>query len=289
MSSFIKELLAITLQEKEESVEASDLKIDDQVHNQLDKEAETDHLDAQCFGLEMEDGQVVKVYVKPEDAEEFESALSVALGEDDDIENALEELGKKFEIIEIKWPDESTEENIDSEEAEEEDDEDGSSSLNSEVDYDDDGEKDGKGKKQESVSLGRRFTNRLTEIKWDDVDATEYKKASKTEPDDGDETDAEPAEKPQAEQGSDKSWKIEKDEKGLTISNDRFSIDLDDHETTDLAAAISDTKIARFKNEHGKVVYVFSPKGNEYILKTPEYQGGFRIPADILDQITSSD
>jgi uncharacterized protein (UPF0305 family) len=75
--TFLKELFALRAQIKEdayddEAIQASDMKVDDQVHQQLDDAAEDDDLDAQCFGLEMEDGKVVKVYVKQEDAENFE-------------------------------------------------------------------------------------------------------------------------------------------------------------------------------------------------------------------------
>jgi hypothetical protein len=244
-------------------------------------------MDAQCFGLEMEDGKVVKVYVKNNDAEGFEEAMSKRLGEDDDIQTALDELGKEFEIVQVIWPDEDNDlkqtDDSNSEEEEEENEDaedDGSESMNKNVKWDDE--------KNESLTIGQRFAKRLTELKWTDEEAGEYAAAKAKDP-----ADDEPAEetpepddsKPKAPQGADAKWKIEKDEKGMTISNDRFSIELDDDETLDLLNKIADKKIARFKNEQGKVIYVFSPRGSDYILKTPEYQGGFRIPADVVNKM----
>jgi len=292
---FLKELLSLQEQEPEKAVSASDVKVDDEVHSQLDKAEKEDDIDAQCFGLEMEDGKVVKVYVKQEDAEEFEEAMSKRLGEDDDIETALEELGKDFEILEIKWPDDESEEG--EEEGEEEEDEDGGEALNPDVNYDDQNEETPK--QEQRLSIGQRFAKRLTELKWDDEETSEYERArneanprGQDEEAEGGEEDIPDAEgdphapKPEAPQATKSSWKIEKDEKGgMLIGNDRFSIELDDDETLQLMNAIADKKIARFKNEHGKVVYVFSPKGSEYILKTPEYQGGFRLPKDVVDKI----
>ncbi len=75
--------------------------------NELDK-------DAVAFGMENEDGQIVKVFVRAEQAEDFEDALAHALGAEDDDENetntALEiaevlfKLRDKFDIINVEWP-----------------------------------------------------------------------------------------------------------------------------------------------------------------------------------------
>lgn len=288
---FLKELFALREQEQE-TVAAGDMKVDDAVHSQLDKAATDDEIDAQCFGLEMEDGKVVKVYVKQEDAEAFEEAMSARLGEDDDIKTALEELGKEFEIVEIVWPDEDEEENSEEDEDGEEEDEeaeedgDGSDSMNDAVDYDD--------AKKESVqapmTIGQRFAAKLNELKWTDEEKSEYDRAANKDVsnDEGGEEEELPdpdEPKEMAPQGASSAWTIDKDEAGIKIANDRFSIELDDDEMMELMNAIADKKIARFKNEHGKVVYVFSPRGSEYILKTPEYQGGFRLPKDIVNKI----
>ena len=70
--------------------------------------------DTTAFGMEDEDGNLVKVYVKTESAEDFEKALAAMLaGEDDNEDNvntALEiaevlfKLKDKFEIVDVEWP-----------------------------------------------------------------------------------------------------------------------------------------------------------------------------------------
>jgi len=69
--------------------------------------------DTTAFGLEDEDGQIVKVYVKNDQAEDFEQALAVALSgedEDDDDENTSTEIAEvifklkdRFEIVDVEW------------------------------------------------------------------------------------------------------------------------------------------------------------------------------------------
>jgi hypothetical protein len=66
-----------------------------------------------AFGLEDEDGNIVKVYVNNEQAEDFEKALAMALsGEDanNDDENSSTEIAEvlfklkdKFEIVDVEW------------------------------------------------------------------------------------------------------------------------------------------------------------------------------------------
>ena len=85
--------------------------------------------DTTTFGLEDEDGNLVKVYVKTDSAEDFEQALaSMLAGEDeneDDENSALEiaevlfKLKDKFEIVDVEWPkiegDEEEEQEVDAE------------------------------------------------------------------------------------------------------------------------------------------------------------------------------
>lgn len=69
--------------------------------------------DTTAFGLEDEHGNIVKVYVKADQAEDFEQALETALArndEDDNEENTdkeiaevLFELKDKFDIIDVEW------------------------------------------------------------------------------------------------------------------------------------------------------------------------------------------
>ena len=78
-----------------------------EVIGQLNKSVKLDEVDTVTFGLETDDGKIVKVYVKAEQAEDFEKALGEKLGEVDDIETALNQLAKDFEIVDVEWPDEA--------------------------------------------------------------------------------------------------------------------------------------------------------------------------------------
>lgn len=78
-----------------------------------EKRSKTDD-DTVAFGLEDESGQIVKVYVRAEQAEEFESALAQMLSgedDDDDDENNAKEIAEvlfnlrdKFDIVDVEWP-----------------------------------------------------------------------------------------------------------------------------------------------------------------------------------------
>jgi len=73
-----------------------------------------DEQDTVPFGLEDEDGNIIKVYVKAEEADEFESALAAMLAgedEDEDDENSgmeiaevLFQLKDRFQIVDVEWP-----------------------------------------------------------------------------------------------------------------------------------------------------------------------------------------
>lgn len=71
--------------------------------------------DTTAFGLEDDEGNLVKVYVKSDQAEEFENTLASMLagqtdGEEDENANAKEiaevlfELKDKFDIVDVQWP-----------------------------------------------------------------------------------------------------------------------------------------------------------------------------------------
>ena len=73
--------------------------------DKLERSAKFDEIDTVTFGLETDDGKIVKVYVNAEQANEFETALSDMLGQKDDIEEILNELSKNYEIVDVEWPD----------------------------------------------------------------------------------------------------------------------------------------------------------------------------------------
>lgn len=64
--------------------------------------------DTVAFGLEDDQGNVVKVYVREEQAEDFEHALGIALENDTttqpEIAEILFELREKFDIVDVVWP-----------------------------------------------------------------------------------------------------------------------------------------------------------------------------------------
>lgn len=78
-----------------------------------EKKAKQD-TDTVPFGMEDEDGNIVKVYVRSDQADEFETALAALLaGEDeneDEISDSIEiaevlfQLKDKFDIIDVEWP-----------------------------------------------------------------------------------------------------------------------------------------------------------------------------------------
>jgi len=98
------------------------------VINKLDRSVKFDEVDTVTFGLETDDGKIVKVYVNAEQAEAFEKALATKLGEIDDIEEVLNELSKEYEIVDVEWPEEGGDEKNPEDEQD-----DGSSSLDQRV------------------------------------------------------------------------------------------------------------------------------------------------------------
>jgi hypothetical protein len=99
------------------------------VINKLDRSVKFDEVDTVTFGLETDDGKIVKVYVNAEQAEAFEKELATKLGEIDDIEEVLNELSKEYEIVDVEWPEEGDDQDSNPEDQED----DGSSSLDQRV------------------------------------------------------------------------------------------------------------------------------------------------------------
>ena len=84
--------------------------------------AEEEEVETEAFGLETDEGDIVKVYVNIKDSDGFEKALGDMLGSEDDIETALEKLSKDFDIVDVEWPDSEEEEEEEEDECEECDD-----------------------------------------------------------------------------------------------------------------------------------------------------------------------
>ena len=76
-----------------------------QVAKYLDRAAElNDEVDTVPFGLETDDGDIVKVYVNAEQADKFEEEMKKLLGVEDDIEEAINKLALEFDIVDVVWP-----------------------------------------------------------------------------------------------------------------------------------------------------------------------------------------
>ena len=63
-----------------------------------------DEVDTVPFGLETDDGDIVKVYVNADQADAFEEAMKKMLGIEDDIEEAINKLAQDFDIVDVVWP-----------------------------------------------------------------------------------------------------------------------------------------------------------------------------------------
>lgn len=153
------------------------------VQDALTSAAEEEEVETVTFGLEDESENIVKVFVNVTDAEGFEEALSKALGEDESIEDILDELSKEFDIVNVIWPedndptgDEDFEDAEGDEGADGDTSTDGSESLNPAVNYDDTKpQKPGRPVRTVGESLTDLFRNRLGEAGPDVATTTALK------------------------------------------------------------------------------------------------------------------
>lgn len=75
------------------------------VDRYLDKAHElNDEVDSITFGMETDDGSIVKVWVNAQEADAFEAALAELLGQEDDVEEVINMLADKFDIVDVEWP-----------------------------------------------------------------------------------------------------------------------------------------------------------------------------------------
>lgn len=78
---------------------------DDDVRSHLTSTEKGDEIDTVGFALETDNETIVKVFVNKDQAEDFEKALAELLGKEDNIDDALSQLSKDFDIIDVEWPD----------------------------------------------------------------------------------------------------------------------------------------------------------------------------------------
>ena len=95
--------------------------INDEVSSKLKTATNLDQVDTITFGLETDDGLIVKVYVDAKDADKFESAMAEMLGKEDNIEQALNNLSNDINIVDVIWPDDSDSDDSDSDDSDDSD------------------------------------------------------------------------------------------------------------------------------------------------------------------------
>lgn len=72
------------------------------------EESENDYYNTVTYGIETDTGEIVKVYIDADDEaalENFEKDLAAILGEEDNIEEILNMLDDKYNIVDVDWPD----------------------------------------------------------------------------------------------------------------------------------------------------------------------------------------
>jgi len=75
------------------------------VSDYLERAAElNDEVETVPYGLETDDGKIVKIYVALTDAEAVEETLKTLLGVEDDIEEVVNQLSQKYDIVDVVWP-----------------------------------------------------------------------------------------------------------------------------------------------------------------------------------------
>jgi hypothetical protein len=117
--------------------EASETRdLEKSVKDQINRSITKDEVDTVAFGLETDDGKIVKVYVNAENAEKFEQEMAEMLGEVDDIEEALNQISKDIEIVDVEWPEDDEDDDAEDDDDEADDaeaEDDGSEVMNSKV------------------------------------------------------------------------------------------------------------------------------------------------------------
>ena len=107
------------------------------VENRMDNAAKMDEIDTVTFGLQTDDGEIIKIYVDVADSDKFEQSLSELYASDISIEDMINRLAADYNIVDVVWPDES-----DVDDEEETGPDRGSESLNTEINQDDIQEQD---------------------------------------------------------------------------------------------------------------------------------------------------
>lgn len=211
------------------------------VNQYLDKAHElNDEVDTVTFGMEMDDGSVVKVYVNASQAEEFEAALAGMLGQEDDVEEVIDQLANKFDIVDVEWP-------KDAEEAETSDD--------SYVSAENDGEEDTTESDKESDDDIDFSTETPPE---DDGEETPADDEESEEPTGDEESEEEPpAEDEESSEGDEESNEDEPsdDEESSEEGDEASEDDEEEEETDDFGQPIKKKKSKKEPTEESMQTY----------------------------------
>ena len=77
-----------------------------EVQDYLEKAKDiNDEVDCVGFAVELDDSRLVKLYVNEKDAPAFEEELSTNLGVDKEFDELLVDLSKKYDVVDVIWPD----------------------------------------------------------------------------------------------------------------------------------------------------------------------------------------
>lgn len=84
--------------------------LEQEVSDKLTRQAKLDDVETVTFGLETDDGKIVKVFVNKDDAEKFEKLMADALGSTDSVEEAINKAAGEVDIVDVEWPEADDEE-----------------------------------------------------------------------------------------------------------------------------------------------------------------------------------
>lgn len=121
-----------------------------------------DEVDTVAFGLETDDGEIVKVYVAVPDADGFEKAMASKLGTEDDLEDVIAELAQEFDIVDVEWP-EDAEEDEDLEDGDSIETQNGADDENEEAEFEINLDNIKQESLENEMSIGAAFLSRVME------------------------------------------------------------------------------------------------------------------------------
>lgn len=83
------------------------------ITDRLNRAEKIDDVETVTFGLETDDGKIVKVFVNEKDVEKFEKLMADCLGSTDSIEDAINKAATEVDIVDVEWPEDNEEDEED--------------------------------------------------------------------------------------------------------------------------------------------------------------------------------